>query len=115
MTDRMLDNEVGRMQGLLEGLDKKIDDIKKDIIHIKNNDKDKLERIAKIEKELIVLEKWREGHIDANKQARTDSQKAITELKKEFEDFKKEEMIWRIGMIVTFALVILELIKVFFT
>jgi len=75
--NKPIESEMGRVQGILEGVDKKIDHMRKDIIHIKNNDKDKLQRLATLETEQKILEKWRDGHIKANQ--RTNKQMKLSE------------------------------------
>lgn len=119
--NKPMESELGRMQGILEGVDKKIDNMRKDIIHIKNNDKDKLQRLAKLETEQKLLEKWREGHIKANqmtnkqvKYTEKDFEEKIGEIKSELEKYQKGTNNWLnrilVAIIILFIGVLIDLI-----
>lgn len=95
--------------------------MRKDIIHIKNNDKDKLQRLAKLETEQKLLEKWREGHIKANqmtnkqiKYAEKDFEEKIGELKSELEKYQKGTNNWLnrilVAIIILFIGVLIDLV-----
>jgi hypothetical protein len=97
--------EIAEIKGLLIGIKEDTEEMKKDIIHIKNNDKDKIQRISKLETEQELLEKWRTGHIQANKETK----KEVDQLDQKLDDYINSENKWGVGIIVTLALALFDL------
>lgn len=102
----MTNNKIAKVEGYLKGIGIDIHEMKEDIKEIKNNDKDKLERITKLETKSQLMNKWREGHIEANLKHKND----FTAFKKQYSKDKDQEAKWRITMIIAIILAVFDLI-----
>ncbi|OQD59022.1 hypothetical protein MBBAR_6c01320 [Methanobrevibacter arboriphilus JCM 13429 = DSM 1125] len=101
--------DIAEIRGILKGVDNKLDTMQKDIIHIKNNDKEKLQRIAKIETEQKLLEKWENEHIEINK----DTKKEFNRIDQKLNRYISSENKWRVGIIITLTLALFDLVTRF--
>lgn len=85
----MSESDISEIKGLMVGMKEDITEIKKDIIHIRDNDKDKRERIKALETHRENDIKWREGHIEANQKYMKQTNESIIDLKNEIKEDKK--------------------------
>ena len=106
MLIKMPSDKIGKVEGYLKGIGIDIQEMKEDIKEIKNNDKDKLERITKLETESQLMNKWRKGHIDANIKHKND----FTAFKKQYSHDKDQESKWRVTMIIAIILALFDII-----
>lgn len=99
-------DKIAKLEGYLKGIGIDINEMKEDIKEIKNNDKDKLARIIKLETETQLMNKWIEGHINANIKHKD----AFTTFKKQYSEDKDQEAKWRVTMIIAMILALFDLI-----
>ncbi|WP_409200646.1 hypothetical protein [Methanobrevibacter sp. DSM 116169] len=105
--------ELAEIKGLLVGIREDVTETKKDISHIKNNDKDKLHRLAVLESYNEKDTIWREGHIRANQKFMKETNEKISKIDKKVDDAIKDEKNWRIATLVAFALVGFDIVLKF--
>lgn len=101
--------DIAEIRGILMGYKDDLNEIKEDIKEIKNNDKNKLERITRLETESQTMEKWREGHIKANKKHK----EKFEEFKKQYFQDKDTESKWRVAMVIAIVLALFDLVTRF--
>jgi hypothetical protein len=70
---KMSNEDIVEFRGLLVGMKEDIGEIKKDIIYIKSNDKEKVQRIRSLETHHENDMELRKGHIKANQKFREDT------------------------------------------
>lgn len=83
--------------------------MKEDIKDIKNNDKDKLERITILETESHTLDKWGEGHITANVKHREE----FAAFKRQYFRDKDAEAKWRVMIVIAIILALFDMVTRF--
>jgi hypothetical protein len=99
-------DKIAKVEGYLKGIGIDIREMKEDIKEIKNNDKDKLERITKLETEARLMNKWRQRHINAN----IKHKEGFTAFKKQYANDKDQESKWRVTMLIAIILALFDLI-----
>lgn len=72
-------DKIAKVEGYLKGIVEDISEMKEDIKEIKNNDKNKLERITKLEEKSRSDDRRWKAHVSANKKHKDD-----------FKEFKKQ-------------------------